>query len=59
MRKVLNFLLYLLKQNIAFGLGMVLGSVIGTTTTIMFTMSYFGVEETVVEYQKVICGETK
>lgn len=46
----------LVKGNVMFFMGMVFGSVIGTVTTVMITMGYLGVNETVMIYQSNICN---
>lgn len=49
-----------IKSNIAFFVGMIFGSVVATTTTIMLTMGYFGVAETISMYRSTLCeGELK
>lgn len=47
------------KGNVMFLIGMVFGSVVGTTTTIMITMGYMGAEETISIYQSNLCGGSK
>ena len=49
-----------IKGNLMFFMGMVFGSVIGTTTTIMITFGYLGVSETISIYQSTLCdGSSK
>lgn len=45
-----------IKGNLMFFMGMVFGSVVSTTTTIMITMGYFGISETVSIYQSSLCS---
>lgn len=44
-----------IKHNFLFFVGLVFGSVIGTTTTIMVTMGMFGAAETIEMYQSSLC----
>lgn len=41
--------------NFIFGLGLILGSIIGTVTTISVTMGTYGFNETISKYNKIIC----
>ncbi len=59
MKKVFDFLKWFFKSNVIFGLGLIFGSIIGTVTTITFTMSQNGIQHTIQDYHQVICGENK
>lgn len=56
MSQITNGIYTFVKANFFFGLGMIIGSIIGTTTTIIVTMGYYGVSETITNYQQLVCG---
>jgi len=56
MSRIFNSIKWFAKKNVAFFLGLVFGSTVGTITTIVLFMGYYGVSETLEVYQQVICG---
>ena len=55
-KEAIDYTVKFLKANLAFGLGMIVGSAIGTTVTIMITMGYLGGMESMMIWQQVMCG---
>ena len=53
---VFSWIVTFFKTNLAFGLGMIIGSLIGTFTTVFLTMGYLGGTETLQMYQQAVCG---
>lgn len=54
--KIKSWVVTFVKSNIMFFFGMVFGSVIATITTVLITMGFMGIPETLGLYQQMICG---
>lgn len=56
MTKIFKAIGSFFKTNIVFGLGMIVGSAIGTCTTIAITMGLYGALPTLEIYRQAVCG---
>jgi hypothetical protein len=53
--KIKDIIFIFVKANLMFSLGVIFGSIVATITTIMITMGYLGVKDTIEIYQTLVC----